>query len=100
MSKPKAKPKSAALQMRVHKTAMVNVRIEPKLKAKAEHILDEVGLSSADAIRIFYKQVCLQHGLPFSVNIPNETTIAAIKDAKAGKAHKVKNVSEIFEDLE
>lgn len=100
MRKSKTKPKSAALQIRAHKSAMVNVRIEPKLKATAEHILDEVGLSSADAIRIFYKQVCLQNGLPFSVNIPNETTVQAIKESKAGKTHKVKNVSEIFEDLE
>jgi DNA-damage-inducible protein J len=100
MSKSKATTKSAALRMRTHKTATINARIEPKLKAEAEHILDEVGLSSADAIRIFYKQVCLKKGLPFSVNIPNATTAAAMKDAKDSKTRKAKNVAEIFEDLE
>ena len=48
----------------MYKVATINTRIEPALKVQAEAILHEVGLTSAEAIRLFYKQVCLQHGLP------------------------------------
>lgn len=37
----------------MHKEATINARIEPKLKADAEHILHAVGLSSAEAVRLF-----------------------------------------------
>lgn len=84
----------------MHKIATVNARIEPKLKAQAEHIFDEVGLSSAEAIRLFYKQVCLNKGLPFEVKIPNKKTIKALNDAKSGKTHKAKNVADLFNNLD
>lgn len=84
----------------MHKIATVNARIEPKLKTKAEAILHKVGLSSAEAVRLFYMQVCLYKGLPFEVRIPNEETIKAMHNADMGKTHKAKNVDDIFKDLE
>lgn len=55
-----------------HKAAIVNARIEPDVKYKAEFILQQVGLTSAEAIRLFYMQICLQKGLPFKVAIPHK----------------------------
>ncbi|MFA6409262.1 MAG: type II toxin-antitoxin system RelB/DinJ family antitoxin [Gammaproteobacteria bacterium] len=56
-----------------HKTAIVNARIEPKLKAQAERILQDTGLSPASAIRVFYQHICLHKGLPFLVGVPNNS---------------------------
>jgi DNA-damage-inducible protein J len=84
----------------MHKLAMVNARIEPKLKRQAEDILHKVGLTSAEAVRLFYKQICLYKGLPFEVKIPNKETIKAMRDADKGKIHKAKSVDELFKDLE
>ena len=84
----------------MHKVATINTRIEPKLKSQAEAILHKVGLTSAEAVRLFYMQVCLQKGLPFEVKIPNKATIKAMKDADNRKTHKAKNVDELFEDLD
>lgn len=84
----------------MHKEATINARIEPALKAKAEHILHEVGLSSAEAVRLFYKQICLHHGLPFDVSIPNATTQQAMKEATARKTRKLKTIQDIFDDLD
>ena len=53
----------------MEKGATVNARIERELKQQAEAILHDVGLSSAQAIRLFYKQVCLKKGLPFEDQI-------------------------------
>lgn len=83
----------------MHKTATINARIDPILKEKAESILNRVGLSAAEAVRLFYTQICLQRGLPFEAKIPNKTTLKALADADKGVTHKVKHVSDIFEDL-
>lgn len=83
----------------VHKIATINARIEPEVKAKAEVILHKVGLSPAEAIRLFYKQICLNKGLPFLIKIPNKKTLKAMHDADTGKTHKAKSVDELFEDL-
>ena len=61
------------------KTAVLHTRIAPTLKAEAETIFDQIGLSSADAIRIFFEQVILRKGLPFDVAIPNKETAATLK---------------------
>jgi len=56
------------------KTATVRARIEPELKETVENIFQQLGLSTSEAINLFYKQVELQQGLPFEVKIPNKIT--------------------------
>jgi DNA-damage-inducible protein J len=84
----------------MHKSAMINTRIDPKLKSRAEIILRKVGLTSAEAIRIFYTQITLRNGLPFKIKIPNKTTVKALQDADAGKTLKTENVDALFDDLD
>ena len=52
------------------KTANLYARIEPDVKAKAENILSSLGIPASNAINMFYKQIILQHGIPFDVKIP------------------------------
>ena len=66
------------------KTATVRARIEPSVKRKTETILRRIGLSPSEAITIFYRQVALQGGLPFSAHIPNALTAKTIRDARNG----------------
>ena len=73
------------------KTAVVRARLEPGLKKKAEKIFKVVGLSESEAVRLFYKNVVLYHGLPFSLNIPNEETKSAIEEARRGELSKKYN---------
>jgi DNA-damage-inducible protein J len=56
------------------KRSIVNIRIESEIKTKAEKIFDHLGLSSSEAVRLFYAQVCLHKGLPFELKIPNQET--------------------------
>jgi DNA-damage-inducible protein J len=82
------------------KTGMIRARVSPELKAQAEGILAEIGLSSSDAIRMFYKQVTLRKGLPFEARIPNATTRKALRDAEAGRGMTdYASVDEMFKDL-
>ena len=42
------------------------VQVEPELKENAERILSGLGLSAAEAISVFYRQVVFHNGLPFA----------------------------------
>ena len=66
-------------------TVEIRARISPELKEKAEGVLRDIGLSPSEALRLFYKQIELQQGLPLSLKRPNEETLTAIKEADEGK---------------
>jgi DNA-damage-inducible protein J len=44
-----------------------------------------MGLTTTEAINLFYRQVKLRNGLPFNVVIPNKTTEKVFKDTDAGR---------------
>ena len=83
------------------KSATVRARIEPKLKQDVEHLFHDLGLSTTDAINIFYRQVKLRNGLPFPVIVPNEITEKVFQNTDAGKnvVHCV-DTDEMFEKLD
>ncbi len=45
-------------------------------------IFHQLGISEGEAIRMFYSQVQLNQGLPFSINIPNQETREAMKEGE------------------
>jgi DNA-damage-inducible protein J len=69
----------------MNKTSTVRARIEPDLKNKAEQVFRDLGLTTTQAITLFYKQVELRKGLPFDIVIPNETTRRTFTDTDAGR---------------
>lgn len=84
----------------MNKAATINIRIESGLKHQAETILHAVGLSQAEAIRMFYKQICLQKGLPFEVKIPNKATLDAITELESGKGTRYASVKDMWDDID
>ncbi len=82
------------------KTAIVRARLEPMLKKKAEKIFEIVGLTESEAVRLFYKNVVLTRGLPFTLSIPNQETKLAIEDARSGElSAKHDSIDSLFLDL-
>ena len=67
---------------------VIRSRINPAVKAEASEILEHMGMSMSDAIRVFLHQVVAQRSLPFPVVAPNAKTIAALKAADSGKLSK------------
>ena len=66
------------------KTATVRARIEPDLKNDVEKLFKTLGLSTTEAINLFYRQVKLKKGLPFNIVIPNKTTERVFKETDKG----------------
>jgi len=82
------------------KSAIVRARIEPEVKEKAESILAHLGVSTTQAISMFYKLVILRKGLPFDVAIPNAVTRRTCKAADAGRDLVIcRDVDDMFDKL-
>ena len=47
--------------------AQLNMRIDDELKRDAERQFKAMGMSASAAVSIFFAQVVINHGLPFSV---------------------------------
>ncbi|MCK5036039.1 MAG: type II toxin-antitoxin system RelB/DinJ family antitoxin [Candidatus Sabulitectum sp.] len=83
------------------KTATVRARIEPDLKREVEQLFHELGLSTTDAINIFFKQVKLRHGLPFEVAIPSALTQKVLDESDDGlNLIRHKNIEDMYKSLE
>ncbi len=82
------------------KTSMVRARIEPELKDKAERVFRKLGMTTTQAITLFYKQVEIRKGLPFDVAIPNDTTRRTFENTDAGRDLIVcEDIDDMFEKL-
>ena len=82
------------------KTSTISARIDPELKNRVERVFRELGLTSSQAITLFYKQVELQQGLPFMVKIPNDVTLEALENARSrSNMENFNTVEDLFDDL-
>lgn len=59
-------------------TTTVSARIDSDLKARAEKIMDAIGISHSTAINALYSQIVLQNGMPFELRIPQK----GVRDAE------------------
>lgn len=88
------------------KSATINVRIEPEVKANVEKLFSSFGITVSDAINIFLYKSLMEGGLPFEVKQPrfNAETEKAIQEARdimSGKikAKKYDSIDDAFKDL-
>lgn len=54
----------------MEKTATLNLRVNPKVKERAEAVLTKLGVPMSTAIDIYLNQISLTGGIPFSVSLP------------------------------
>jgi len=74
------------------KTAIINVRTEPDVKANAEQLFSAFGITVSDVVNIFLRKSIMEGGLPFEVKQPrfNAETEAAMQEARDIANGKVK----------
>jgi len=81
------------------KTAHISTRISASDKKRAEAIFKKLGITASQAISMFYKQVYLRRGIPFPLELPNEATKKAIRDAREGELKSYNSVDELKSTL-
>jgi len=78
---------------------LVQARINGAIKEEASAVLAAIGLTVSDFVRIGLTRVAMEKAMPFEPLVPNATTIQAMKDARAGRVTKSKNLDALFRDL-
>lgn len=51
------------------KEKLIQIRVNEPVKEDVEFIFDELGLTTSQAVMLFFKQVIHKHGLPFPVTL-------------------------------
>ena len=89
------------------KTANINLRIEPDVKAQADAVFSSLGISITDAINVFLHASIMEGGFPFQPKQPryNRETLTAMQEAKdimEGKveAKRYSSLSDLLEDMD
>jgi len=79
--------------------ATVRARVDESLKLNAEIILKEIGLTTSQAINIFFKKVVSENGIPFELKIPNDRLKTAMDEAKKSQGTYHDNIDDMMKDL-
>ena len=84
-------------------TTDVRCRIDTKTKHDASEVIEAMGLSVSDAIRIFLKRVATEGTIPFDLRMPNAMTIAAMAEIENPKTRatlkRYKSMTQMNKDL-
>lgn len=78
---------------------LVQARIDREIKEEAATVLAAMGLTVSDAVRLLLTRVAREKALPFAPLVPNDETIAAMKEARAGNLPRFKDVDSLLDDL-
>jgi len=79
--------------------AVVRCRISVEVKEKATAVLDEMGLTVSDVMRIVLTRVAKEDALPFDLK-PNKLTRETMrKTAKGIDVHRAKDAADLFKKL-
>ncbi len=82
------------------KTATINTRIDENLKNDVENIFSELGITTTQAVNMFFSACKNYNGIPFELRILNKETREAITDLEKNKdVAKAQTTSELFDDL-
>ena len=83
--------------MQTLKNDIVRARVSSELKDSAGQVLDGLGMSMTEAIRLFLTQVSLRQEFPIELKIPNKTTLAAMSDEVTEASYD--SVDELFNEV-
>jgi len=64
------------------KETYVRARVDDRLKRESEQILDALGLTTTEAIRIFLHQVRIHRGMPFDLRLKEDNSDILLPVAK------------------
>jgi DNA-damage-inducible protein J len=78
---------------------VVRARIDEGVKQEAAAVLGAMGLTVSDAFRLLLTRVAHEKAPPFEPLVPNEKTIAAMRDARDGRTTSFGSIKDLMADL-
>ena len=66
-------------------TSVIHARIDPSTKEATEKVLETLGITPTEAIRLLYRQIALRNEFPLELKVPNAETAEILRSAEIGK---------------
>lgn len=60
---------------------MLHVRLDDEIKEQGTAVLEAIGLSASDAVRLLYRRLIADQAFPLELKVPNTETRAAMVEA-------------------
>ncbi len=82
--------------------AYVRARIDQEIKDDATAVLDSLGLTVSDVMRMMLTRIAREKALPIELTRPNAETLAAMEEAKEiarAKRERFRSAEELFDAL-
>ena len=83
----------------MNNNTVMRARIDARTKNEAAAVLAAMGLTLSDAFRLLVKRIAADKALPFEPWVPNEKTIAAMGEARAGRLPRFKRTRDLLAAL-
>lgn len=84
-------------------SSMLHVRLDDATKAEGGAVLDAIGLSASDAVRLLYRRLIADQAFPLELKVPNAETRTAMAEAEAiiaSRRARFAGADELIADLE
>jgi DNA-damage-inducible protein J len=80
-------------------TTAMTLRIDAAIKKEASKYLEQLGLSTSEAVRLFLYSVVRHKGLPFEIKVPNKETEQVLRQIEAGEKIEALSFEDIISEL-
>jgi DNA-damage-inducible protein J len=80
-------------------SSVVHVEIDEKLESEATAVLEAMGLTMSEAVRLMMLHIAVDKALPFEPFVPNAETIEAMEAVERGELITVGSVDELLSSL-
>jgi DNA-damage-inducible protein J len=79
--------------------SLVTTRINQSIKDEASIVLESIGLTISDAVRLLLTNIAITHKFPLTIETPNKKTFAAINEARTKKLKSFNSIDSLLADL-
>lgn len=78
-------------------SAVVHARIDLATKLATEKVLDALGITPTEAIRLFYRQIAIRKSFPLELHVPNKLTASVLsKSDKNQDIERFNSAAELY----
>lgn len=80
-------------------SSIVKIEVDEKTEREATAVLDTMGLTMSEAVRLMILHIAVEKALPFEPFVPNAETVEAMEAVERGEVTTVESLEELFRSL-
>jgi DNA-damage-inducible protein J len=80
-------------------TATIRARVDEDLKAQAQDILAEIGITTSQLINMTLKKLVAEKDIPFDTKIPSDRLQSSIDEVNNGEVVAYESIEAMMQDL-